>query len=179
MKTEETTEQEPSALEAVVEEAPAAAKEAPAPVEETSTPVEEPSAPLEEAEATPSITADPCCSNVSFKEDAGRRHKWRGNALGAHLRSADLFCEDDGHGAPITSFIRARKDYTTGTATPSRLVLTSRGLQIRDTVVISFLFLEKTRRTNETASQYCTDVLSTPVLSAVTGSDYNVCDGGV
>ena len=46
-------------------------------------------------------------------------------------------------------------------------------------VVISFLFLEKSRRTNETASQSKADVMSVPVLSGVTGNDYNVKDGGI
>ena len=58
-------------------------------------------------------------------------------------------------------------------------MLTARAVEIRDVVVISFLFLEKSRRTNETASQSRADVLSAPPLSGMTGHDYNVKDGGV
>lgn len=90
-----------------------------------------------------------------------------------------LFAEDDGFKEPIARFVKSRVDRALGTTTPATLALTERAVQIRDTVVISFLFLEKTRRTNETASQSRADVLSTPVFSALTGSDYNVRNGGV
>ncbi|KAI0635653.1 hypothetical protein C8Q77DRAFT_1098810 [Trametes polyzona] len=114
--------------------------------------------------------------DVSFQDDAGRKYKWRGNAPG---RTLELFAEDDGFKEPIARFTKSRKDHASGTTTPATLTLTGRAAEIRDVVVISFLFLEKTRRTNETASQNRADVLSTPVLSAVTGSDYNVRDGGI
>ena len=90
-----------------------------------------------------------------------------------------LFAEDDGYKEPIARFLRARKDHATGARLPASLVLTDRAAQIRDDVVISFLFLEKTRRTNEIASQSRADVLSTPALSGVTGHDYNVKNGGI
>ena len=95
-----------------------------------------------------------------------------------HLR-AQLYAEDDGYKEPIARFARSRKSRETGTATPATLVFTARALQIRDDVVISFLFLERSRRTDETNLQNYADVMSTPALSAVTGSDYNVRDGGV
>ncbi len=90
-----------------------------------------------------------------------------------------LFAEDDGYKEPIARFVKPRKDHETGKVTPATLLFTSRALQIRDDVVISFLFLEKSRRENETTSQNVGDVLSAPALSAVTGFDYNVRDGGV
>ncbi|KAI0671435.1 hypothetical protein C8Q78DRAFT_973324 [Trametes maxima] len=114
--------------------------------------------------------------DVSFQDDAGRKYKWRGNAPG---RPLELFSEDDGFKEPIARFLRSRSDRAAGTSTPATLVLTARAAEIRDTVVISFLFLEKTRRTNETASQSRADVLAVPPLSGVVGSDYNVRDGGV
>ena len=62
---------------------------------------------------------------------------------------------------------------------PANLLLSKRALEIRDDVVLSFLFLEKSRRVNETTSQRSADVLATPALSALTGHDYNVSNGGV
>ncbi|KAH9856603.1 hypothetical protein C2E23DRAFT_866008 [Lenzites betulinus] len=114
--------------------------------------------------------------DVGFQDDAGRKYKWRGNAPG---RAFELYTEDDGFKEPIARFARSRVDRASGSRTPATLVLTARAAEVRDIVVISFLFLEKTRRTNETASQSRADVLSVPVLSAVTGSDYNVRDGGI
>ncbi|KAI1787407.1 hypothetical protein LXA43DRAFT_1098327 [Ganoderma leucocontextum] len=110
--------------------------------------------------------------DVSFKDDSGRKYKWRGNAPG---RSLELFAEDDEYKEPIARFLRSRNDWQQ----LAQLVLTARAVQIRDLVVISFLFLEKSRRTNETASQNRADVLSTPVFSGVMGNDYNVKNGGI
>ena len=90
-----------------------------------------------------------------------------------------LFAEDDGFKEPIAKFLRSRKDHGTGTYSPANLLLTGRALELRDDVVCSFLFLEKTRRVNETTSQRSADVLATPALSALTGHDYNVSNGGV
>lgn len=143
-------------------------------------------------------------SDVTFKDERGRKYKWRGNAPGCRLevRTAlhpiidrptthadhpetpppahwQLFAEDDGFKAPIAKFARSRKDHATGTTTPATLTLTARALELRDDVVCSFLFLEKTRRVNETTSQRSADVLATPALSALTGHDYNVSNGGV
>ena len=86
-----------------------------------------------------------------------------------------LFAEDDGYKEPIARFLRSRNDLQQ----LAQLVLTARAVQVRDIVVTSFLFLEKSRRTNETASQSKADIMSTPVLSGVTGNDYNVKNGGI
>ncbi|KAI9000592.1 hypothetical protein BD414DRAFT_6328 [Trametes punicea] len=117
--------------------------------------------------------------DVRFHDDAGRKYKWRGNAPG---RTLELFSEDDNFTEPIARFLKSRKDRRESGeiwTTPATLVLTPRAVEIRDTVVISFLFLEKSRRTNETASQSAADALAAPPFSAVTGSDYNVRDGGI
>ncbi|KAI0661467.1 hypothetical protein C8Q70DRAFT_910873 [Cubamyces menziesii] len=114
--------------------------------------------------------------DVDFKDDAGRKYKWRGNAPG---RALELFSEDDRFQQPIAQFRKSRRDPASGTVAPAALLLTARAQEIRDTVVISFLFLEKSRRTNETTSQNVADVLSAPAMSAFTGSDYNVRDGGI
>ncbi|KAH9850261.1 hypothetical protein C2E23DRAFT_735357 [Lenzites betulinus] len=114
--------------------------------------------------------------DVTFRDDSGRKYKWRGNAPG---RAFELFAEDDSYKEPIARFGKSRTYRATGTSTPAMLLLTARAVEVRDIVVISFLFLEKTRRTNETASQSRADVLCTPMLSAMTGSDYNVRNGGI
>ncbi|KAI0360162.1 hypothetical protein OH77DRAFT_1434456 [Trametes cingulata] len=122
--------------------------------------------------------------DVTFQDDAGRKYKWRGNAPGRALEVGQtvaftLFSEDDGFKEPIARFLKSVRGRGDGTDRPATLLLTARAVQIRDTVVTSFLFLEKGRRTNETTSQNSADVLATPVLSAVTGSDYNVRNGGI
>ncbi|KAI9061052.1 hypothetical protein FKP32DRAFT_1576421 [Trametes sanguinea] len=114
--------------------------------------------------------------DVSFQDDAGRKYKWRGNVPG---RSLELYAADDGYKEPIARFRKSRTDRTTGTHTPATLLLTARALELRDTVVLSFLFLERRRRTNEAEVQSRGDVLGTPALSAATGSDYAVHNGGV
>ena len=96
-----------------------------------------------------------------------------------HTLPSQLFTEDDGFKAPIAKFVRSRKDPKTGTLAPANLLLTARALELRDDIVCSFLFLEKTRRVNQTTSQRSADVLATPALSALTGHDYNVSNAGV
>ena len=136
-------------------------------------------------------------SDVTFKDSRGRKYKWRGNAPGRslevrspllpststytnHTVRAQLFAEDDGFKEPIARFVRSRKETKSAAASPANLLLTARALEIRDDVVCSFLFLEKTRRVNETTQQRSSDVLSTPAFkSALTGHDCNVSNGGV
>lgn len=55
--------------------------------------------------------------------------------------------------------------------------MTDRALEIRDEVVMSFLFLEKTRRTNDTSIQSKADVLGTPSISV--GNHIALHNGGV
>ncbi|KAI1787374.1 hypothetical protein LXA43DRAFT_896328, partial [Ganoderma leucocontextum] len=110
--------------------------------------------------------------DVSFKDDSGRKYRWRRNAPG---RSLELVAGDVEYQEPIARFLRSRNDWQQ----LAQLVLTGRAVQIRDLVVISFLFLEKSRRTNETASQSRADVSSTPVFSGLTGNDYNVKNEGI
>ncbi|TBU40530.1 hypothetical protein BD309DRAFT_967293 [Dichomitus squalens] len=114
--------------------------------------------------------------DASFKDDSGRKYKWRGNFPG---RSLELFAEDDGYKEPIARSIRSLRARDGGLQQPTQLLLTERAVQVRDVVVISFLFLEKGRRVNEKTSQNMADVMAAPPLSAMTGYDYNVRDGGV
>ncbi|TBU59989.1 hypothetical protein BD310DRAFT_876064 [Dichomitus squalens] len=114
--------------------------------------------------------------DASFKDDSGRKYKWRGNSPG---HSLELFAEDDGYKEPIARSIRSLRTRNGGLQRPTQLLLTERAVQIRNVVVISFLFLEKGRRVNEKTSQNMADVMAAPPLSAVTGYDYNVRDGGV
>ncbi|OSD06307.1 hypothetical protein PYCCODRAFT_919508 [Trametes coccinea BRFM310] len=114
--------------------------------------------------------------DVSFRDDAGRKYKWRGNAPG---RSLELYAADDGYAAPIARFRKSRRDRTTGTHAPAALLLTARALDARDAVVLSFLFLERRRRTDEAEVQSRADVLGTPALAAAAGADYVVRNGGV
>ena len=72
--------------------------------------------------------------------------------------SSQLFTEDDGFETPIAKFVRSRKDSETRTLVPANLLLTARALELRDDVVCSFLFLEKTRRVDENASLRSADV---------------------
>ncbi|KAI0368755.1 hypothetical protein BV20DRAFT_947538 [Pilatotrama ljubarskyi] len=116
------------------------------------------------------------CSDVTFQDNSGRKYKWRGNAPG---RAMELFSEDDGFKEPIARFLKSIRNRGRDLDRPATLLLTTRALEVRDTVVTSFLFLEKGRRTNETTSQNTADVLATPALSALTGSDYNVRNGGI
>lgn len=90
------------------------------------------------------------------------------NRKRAHLPPLQLFAADDDFKNPIMRFIKPQKDYTTKPptlTTPAQLVFTSRAEELRDTVVMSFLFLEKTRRTRQNSSQNMADVMGTPALS--------------
>ena len=111
-----------------------------------------------------------------------------------------LYTEDDNYKAVIARFNRSRRVYSSSPPastdpaastpsltptlvdaqvvwTPATLVLTPRAAEIQDTVVTSFLFLEKTRRVNETEQMSRADVLGTPVVSV--GADYRATNGGV
>ena len=106
-----------------------------------------------------------------------------------------LYTKDDDYAEPIARFDRARQRCEPAEkrcpspspgagadvgAERAMLVLAGRALEIRDTVVISFLFLEKSHRTNDTASQSCADVSAIPPLSGVAGTpEYRVRDGGI
>lgn len=62
-----------------------------------------------------------------------------------------LLSAEDNYKQSLARFCPPSKDYTTDPPTPlpAQLVLDSRALEIQDTVVLSFLLLEKTRRLRE------------------------------
>ncbi|KAI1797382.1 hypothetical protein LXA43DRAFT_412119 [Ganoderma leucocontextum] len=117
--------------------------------------------------------------NVSFKDDLGRKYKWRGCAPGyGSLSTLELYTKEDDYAEPIARFDRPQRRFEAGTRDaragkggdpePARLVLAGRALEIRDMVVISFLFLERARRKNETLEKSSAEALSTLPMVAVT-----------
>ncbi|EKM58061.1 uncharacterized protein PHACADRAFT_252049 [Phanerochaete carnosa HHB-10118-sp] len=138
----------------------------------------------------------PFKDDLTFTDGEGRKYKWKGNSAG---RSFELCCADDNYLSIIARFQRSRRVTSPSsltaepnastpslaptpvnpTWTPAVLVLTPRAQQIQDTVVVSFLFLEKTRRINETEHQTRADVLGTAVLKPVGKSAMVVVNGGV
>lgn len=106
---------------------------------------------------------------MTFKDDAGRQFKWKGNAPGLALEVCSrlppsqrprpnncylqLFSEDDKFAQPIARFHRSRKDNRTDPPgqIPATLVLAPRAVEIQDLVVSSFLFLDRARRISETS----------------------------
>ncbi|KAF7799792.1 hypothetical protein EIP86_011034 [Pleurotus ostreatoroseus] len=144
----------------------------------------------------------PFKDDISFSDDQGRKYKWKGNSPGRYF---ELYTADDNFAAPIARFNRSRTvrptpnhssppavdpsasvasltptlvDPDRPTWQPATLVLTARAAEIQDTVVTSFLFLEKTRRINETESQNRADVLGSAATSAGVGRS-TLVNGGV
>ncbi|EMD33548.1 hypothetical protein CERSUDRAFT_56545 [Gelatoporia subvermispora B] len=115
----------------------------------------------------------PFVDELTFNDDGERKYKWKGWSAG---RSLELFSVEDGFKDPIAHFIKMKKDYSTRPpteSTPAQLVFTSRGEEIRDTVVISFLFLEKTRRMKKDLSQNVMGIPGMGGLAARTIAYYN------
>ncbi|TDL23311.1 hypothetical protein BD410DRAFT_897749 [Rickenella mellea] len=88
----------------------------------------------------------PFVNTVSFKDTSGRKYTWKGNAPGEQL---ELYAEDYSSDAPIARF---RQTHPGAPKVPAHLILSPRAVEIQDTVVLSFIFLEKTRRIRERAS---------------------------
>ncbi|EJC98638.1 uncharacterized protein FOMMEDRAFT_96132 [Fomitiporia mediterranea MF3/22] len=88
-----------------------------------------------------------------------RKYKWKGCGTG---ESMELWVED-APDSPIAQFQKSRP--RADPSTPARLLITPRAQEIMDTVVISFLFLEKRRRATENSTQNRADVLGTPALN--------------
>ena len=77
-----------------------------------------------------------------------------------------LYADDSPNKQPIAQFSRSHKGNNFGTDPyPAKLAMTGRALEIRDEVVMSFLFLEKTRRKMDRSVQSKADVLGTPDFS--------------
>ena len=90
--------------------------------------------------------------------------------------SLKLFAEDQSEKEPIARFVKSHRAYGDKPATPAQLLLTPRAMEIRDDVVVSFLFLEKTRRANDNSIQNKADALGTPALTL---GNFQVYNGGV
>lgn len=101
----------------------------------------------------------PFNSSVSFEDDKIRKYKWKGCGTG---ESMELWV-DDAPDSPIAQFQKSRP--RADPSTPARLLIAPRAQEIMDTVVISFLFLEKRRRATENSTQNRADVLGTPALN--------------
>ncbi|OCH95389.1 hypothetical protein OBBRIDRAFT_576072 [Obba rivulosa] len=120
----------------------------------------------------------PFVDEITFKDDAGRKYKWKGWSAGSSL---ELFTVDDDYKQPIARFLKPHKDHSTDppTVSPAQLVLDTRAVEIRNTVIISFLLLEKTRRTRETSTQNKADVLGTPALNVLSAQQVVYHNSGV
>ncbi|KAM5538532.1 hypothetical protein V8D89_007865 [Ganoderma adspersum] len=84
---------------------------------------------------------------TSFRDESGRKYKWRGHTIGG-ASALELFTKDDEYAQPIARFDRSRET-SDRCEEPATLTLTRRALEIRDLVVISFVFLEHERRKEE------------------------------
>jgi len=105
----------------------------------------------------------PFTHTATFKDDAGQSYRWEGNGPGLQLQ---LFAEDSSSKEPIARFVKSHEGNSPKVpATPAQLHISPRGLEIRDLVVLSFIFLEKSRRMNENSNQARADVLGTPGIT--------------
>ncbi|KAK0223186.1 hypothetical protein IW262DRAFT_1295025 [Armillaria fumosa] len=104
----------------------------------------------------------PLKDTVTLEDHAGRKYKWRGNGSGL---SFELYREDDKI-QPIARFQKSRRT-AVSTYTRAQLIFDERGEEIRDLIVISFLVLEKSRRTTENSTMNRVDVRALPVFGAV------------
>ncbi|RDB25873.1 hypothetical protein Hypma_006811 [Hypsizygus marmoreus] len=93
----------------------------------------------------------PFKDTVKLQGPGGRNFKWKGNGPGL---SFELYAEDNKH-EPLVRFHKMRTivdrsvEPPTSTTEPTRLTMDSRGAEIQDIAVISFLVLEKSRRATE------------------------------
>lgn len=69
------------------------------------------------------------------------------------LTSSKLYAEDSPTKTPIARFQRSRRN----DEAPAMLLLTERAMEIKDTVIISWLFLEKSRRMMDAAANMMSD----------------------
>ncbi|KIJ28948.1 hypothetical protein M422DRAFT_269733 [Sphaerobolus stellatus SS14] len=84
-------------------------------------------------------------SKRTFQDEKGRKYEWRNIRK---YRRMELYAEDKPEES-IIRFLPANKDFKTGEITTSKLILTERAAEIYELVIVSFLFLEKTRRRKE------------------------------
>jgi len=119
----------------------------------------------------------PFVSDVTFFDNAKRQYKWKGYSVGQSLELHTANSKKS-----IAFFHKRRRIPNSNKDEPPiwtepKLVLDARAQEIRDIVVISFLFLEKNRRIFERTSQNANDVMGLPTNAA--GKGYRAHDGGV
>ena len=95
------------------------------------------------------------------------------------LPFVQLFAEADGYKVPIATFNKSRRALgKDAPAEPATLTLMARAVPIQDTVVLSFLFLERIRRGQARAEQNTSDALTTqPIAAIVNGQGYGAGGG--
>jgi hypothetical protein len=121
-------------------------------------------------------------STVYMENETGKKFKWKGNGpgmslevshsiqvrLGMSLIHVQLYSEED-KSRPIARFskplLRLNRDTAVREYGPATFVLDSRGVGIQDLAVISFLFLEKSRRARENSTMNYADGSGVPALS--------------
>ncbi|KAJ8072211.1 hypothetical protein AAF712_007796 [Marasmius tenuissimus] len=109
----------------------------------------------------------PFKDTVTFQDFSGKNYKWKGNAPGLSL---ELFSEADKK-SPKARFIKPHRvpnhDRSSGPhqhlLTPAQLVVADPDDELLDWIVISFLVLEKTRRSHENSSGNYADVMGQPI----------------
>ncbi|KAK0485180.1 hypothetical protein IW261DRAFT_1461115 [Armillaria novae-zelandiae] len=99
----------------------------------------------------------PFKDTVTLEDHAGRKYKWKGNGPGL---SFELYRGDDKI-QPIARFLKSRRTADL-TYTLAQLIFDERGEEIRDLIVISFLVLEKSRRTAENSTMNMADAQALP-----------------
>jgi len=107
----------------------------------------------------------PFKDTVYFTYDK-KKFKWKGNGPGLAL---ELYQEDD-KARPIAKFMKSKRLLNKTIAPPTtemstaKLILDGRGSDICDIVVISFCFLEKSRRAREASTKHMGDVMGAPPM---------------
>jgi hypothetical protein len=141
-------------------------------------------------------------STVRFQDLAGKTFKWKGNGPGlafeVYLLSlfyqqhrfdgpwtkCQLYAEDN-KSSPLARFHKSRRILDKTVEPPAHiwtqalLDYDSRAEQMLDDVVVSFLFLEKGRRTRENSTMLRADVLGMPHTAVVLGNSVPMLNGGV
>lgn len=104
----------------------------------------------------------PFKDTVTLQDNAGRNLKWKGNGPGL---SFELYSEGDKK-EPLVRFHKSRTIWNravqppTSAIEPARLVMDSRGVEIQDIAVVSFLVLEKSRRARENSTMNRADSIA-------------------
>lgn len=95
------------------------------------------------------------------------------------LLIVQLLAKDDGYKEPIATFKKSQRNLGEDLpAEPARLTLTARAVEVQDTVVLSFLFLERLRRGQARTEQSTADALTKqPIVAITSGHGYGAGGG--